>query len=329
MLLLTRQDIQQIFTMADALHAVKQALCIYSEGKSVVPLRVNLSAPNYEGQTLFMPGYIESLDSMGVKIVSVFPHNRDKGIPAVPATMVLLDGTSGEVCCILDGTYLTQLRTGATAGAATDLLARKDAQIGALIGTGGQAVTQLEAMLEVRELKEVRIFSRNREHTQNFAAQMQTKFTKFPTLLRGVESSEEAIRDADIITAVTTSCQPVFDGSLVKAGAHINGVGSYLPKMQELDEVILQRAAKIFFDSQEAVLTESGDFIIPLSQGTMTMDKFTGEIGMVISNTLPGREDHAEITLFKSVGMAVLDIVTAHQIYLKALSLGIGQKFSF
>lgn len=315
--------------MRDAVEADKRAFRIYSEGGSVVPLRVKIGVPNYEGQTLFMPGYVEELDSMGVKIVSVFPHNNEKGIPSVPATMVLLDGTSGEVCCILDGTYLTQLRTGAAAGAATDLLARADAQIGALIGTGGQAITQLEAMLTVRDLTEVRIFDINLERTQSFVAQMQAEFVNFGTLLRAVETSEEAITNADIITAVTTSRQPVFNGRLVKAGAHINGVGSYLPNMQELDEFIVHRADKIFFDSQEAVLAESGDFIIPLTKGTITVDKFTGEIGKVISGNLPGRETPEEITLFKTVGMAVLDVVTAYLIYQRALKQDIGQKFLF
>lgn len=329
MLLLTKKDIQRIFTMHDAVEADKQAFRIYSEGGSVVPLRVNIGAPNYEGQTLFMPGYVEELDSMGVKIVSVFPHNIKKGKPSVPATMVLIDGTSGEVCCILDGTYLTQLRTGAAAGAATDLLARKDAQIGALIGTGGQALTQLEAMLTVRDLKEVRICGFNFEHTQSFVAQMQKELVTFGTLLRAVDSSEEAVTNADIITAVTTSHQPVFDGHFIKAGAHINGVGSYMPNMQELDEFIVQRADKIFFDSQEAVLAESGDFIIPLTKGTITLDKFSGEIGKVISNNLPGRETPKEITLFKTVGMAVLDIITAYRIYQRALKQEIGQRFSF
>lgn len=329
MLLLTKKDIKQIFTMQDAVEADKQAFRIYSEGGSVVPLRVNIGAPNYEGQTLFMPGYVEELDSMGIKIVSVFPHNIKKGLPSVPATMVLIDGTSGEVCCIMDGTYLTQLRTGAAAGVATDLLARADAQIGALIGTGGQAITQLEAMLTVRALTEVRIFDINLERTQSFVAQMQDVFANFGTHLRAVETSDEAITNADIITAVTTSRQPVFNGRLVKAGAHINGVGSYLPHMQELDEFIVQRADKIFFDSQEAVLAESGDFIIPLTKGTITVDKFTGEIGKVISHTLPGRETPTEITLFKTVGMAVLDVVTAYQIYQRALIQDIGHKFLF
>jgi ornithine cyclodeaminase len=329
MLLLSKKDIQRIFTMKDAVEADKQAFRIYSEGGSIVPLRTNIGVPTYEGQTLFMPGYVQELDSMGVKVVSVFPRNIEKGKASVPATMVLIDGTSGEVCCILDGTYLTQLRTGAAAGAATDLLARRDAQIGALIGTGGQAVTQLEAMLTVRNLKEVRIFSRNMMHTRSFVEQMQEKFVNFGTLLCAVENSEEAVRDADIITAVTTSLLPVFNGQLIKTGAHINGVGSYMPTMQELDEVVVQKADKIYFDSQEAVLAEAGDFIIPLSKGTIAMDKFTGEIGKVISGQLPGREKPEEITLFKTVGMAVLDIVTAHHIYQRALKQEIGQNFKF
>lgn len=329
MLLLTKKEIQQVFTMQDAVEADKQAFRIYSEGGSDVPLRVSIGAPNYEGMTLFMPGYVQKLDSMGVKIVSVFPHNIEKNIPSVPATMVLIDGTSGEVCCVLDGTYLTQLRTGAAAGAATDLLARADAQIGALIGTGGQAITQLEAMLTVRDLTEVRVCGTNFEHTQSFVAQMQAELANFGTVLRAVETSEEAIANADIITAVTTSCLPVFDGRLVKAGAHINGVGSYRPNMQELDEFIIHRADKIYFDSQEAVLAESGDFIIPLSKGTLTQDKFSGEIGQVLLNNLPGRETPEEITLFKTVGIAVLDVVTAHQIYQSALKQDIGQKFFF
>lgn len=329
MLLLSKKDIKRIFSMQDAVEADKQAFRIYSEGGSVVPLRVNIGAQNYEGQTLFMPGYVGELDSMGVKIVSIFPHNIEKGLPTVPSTMVLLDGTSGEVCCIMDGTYLTQLRTGAAAGAATDLLARSDAKIGALIGTGGQAITQLEAMLTVRNLTEVRVFSTNLERAQSFVARMQGEFANYGTVLRAVTTSEEAITNADIITAVTTSQQPVFNGRLVKAGAHINGVGSFMPNMQELDDYIVQRADKIFFDSQEAVLAESGDFIIPLTQGTINKDKFTGEIGKVISGILPGRETPEEITLFKTVGMAVLDVVTAYQIYQKALKQDIGQEFFF
>lgn len=329
MLLLTSKDIKNVFGMKDAIEADKQAFRIYSGGGSVVPLRVNIAVPKYEGQTIFMPCYVDELDSAGVKIVSAFPRNREKGKANVLATMVLIDGTSGEVCCILDGTYFTRLRTGAAAGAATDLLARSDSRIGALIGTGGQAATHLEAMLAVRELKEVRIFSRNQERAKSFVERMRAEPAVFGAALRLVGSSDEAVAGADIITAVTTSKKPVFNGRLVKAGAHINGMGSYRPDMQELDGCIIQRADKIFFDSQEAVLAESGDFIVPLKNGTITEEKFTGDIGKLIAGALRGRETAEEITIFKSVGIAVMDVVTASQIYQKAREQGIGQEFLF
>ncbi|HHT64198.1 MAG: ornithine cyclodeaminase family protein [Bacillota bacterium] len=329
MLLLTKKDIRQVFSMKDAVEAVKQAFRIYSEGGSVIPLRVNINVPKHEGSTLFMPGYIEKLDSIGVKLISVFPRNPEKGKPSVPATMVLIDGNTGEVCSILDGTYLTQLRTGAAAGAATDVLARPDAEIGALIGTGGQAFAQLEALLTVRKLKEVRIFDINYASTESFVARVDKELACYGTEFKAVKSSEEAIADADVITAVTTATQPVFDGRLVKKGAHINGVGSFMPHMQELDEFIIQRADKIFFDSQDAVLAEAGDIIIPLNKGSITKDKFNGEIGQVIAETLNGRESAEEITLFKTVGIAAQDIVTGYQIYQKATEQKVGQEFSF
>lgn len=327
MLLLTKMDIKSIFTMKDAIEADKDAFRIYSEGKSVVPLRTNIAIPKYEGQILFMPGYVDEMDVIGVKIVSVFPQNMQKGKPTTPATMVLIDGSSGEVCAILDGTYLTQLRTGAASGAATDILARSDAQIGALIGTGGQGAAQLEAMVTARELKEVRVFDVDIIRAQKFVEEMRNEISNCNTIFKAVSTSDDAIKDADIITTVTTARKPTFNGNLVKAGAHVNAVGSYMPHMQELDPVILNRANKIYFESTEAVLSESGDIIIPLKQGLITKDKFTGELGQVIMGTLKGRESDEEITVFKTVGIATQDVVTARKIYNKAIAQNIGTKW--
>lgn len=329
MLLLTKSDIQKIFTMKDAIEADKKAFRIFSEGGSVVPLRTNISVPRFDGQALFMPGYVEALDSIGVKIVSVFPRNIEKHKPAVPATMVLVDGTNGEVVAIMDGTCITQLRTGAAAGVATDLLARRRASIGALIGTGGQAAAQLEALLTVRSLDEVRIFDADKDRVRTFVETMTVELERYNTVLRYVETSAEAVAGADIITTVTTSKTPVFDGQLVKAGVHINAVGSYMPIMQEIDENIVSRADKIFCESKEAALAETGDFIIPLRNGIITADAITGEIGEVIAGVIKGRETEDEITLFKSVGMAVVDLVTAHEIYQRAIARQVGTSFDF
>ncbi len=325
-LVLTREDIKRVFSMKDAIDAAKEALVIYSEGKSEVPLRIKLDIPKHDGQSLFMPAYIEDLDAVGIKIISIFPRNSQLGKPSAPAQMALLDGRTGEVIAIINGTYLTQLRTGAVQGAATEVLARKDAKIAALIGTGGQAATQLEAMLCVRDLKEVRVVGRDFEKTKAFAREMQRQLAVYNAYIIPVERSEQAVDGADIITTVTTSRVPTFDGELVKEGAHVNGIGTYTPDARELDEAIIKRADGIFFDTKEGVLAEAGDFIIPMQRGIISEKDFDGELGQVIIGEIPGRKSDSDITLFKCVGMAILDLVAAHRVYEKAVEKGIGQQ---
>ena len=324
MLLLSKNDIVSVFSMRNAIDSDKTAFKLYSQNKSVVPLRTNIDIPKFSGQSLYMPAYVESIDSIGIKIVSVFPKNVDMGIPSVPAKMILLDGKTGDVCCIMDGTYLTQLRTGAGSGAATDVLAINDAQNGALIGTGGQAECQLEAMLTVRNLKSVKVFDMNLERAQEFCLEMSQKFAKFGTEISYAKTTREAIENADIITTVTTSKMPVIDGQYVKKGAHINAVGSYTPLMQEIDEYTIKNVDKVFVDSKDAVLSESGDLIIPINKGTINKSRINGEIGEVLSGKIEGRKNDNEITIYKTVGIAVMDVVTAYDIYNCALKMNKG-----
>ncbi|MEG0108602.1 MAG: ornithine cyclodeaminase family protein, partial [Lachnospiraceae bacterium] len=225
---------------------------------------------------------------------------------------------------ILDGTYVTSLRTGAASGAALDVLARTDAKIGALIGTGSQAEHQLEAMLTIRPLEEVRVYARNYEKTKAFVIRMKERFTSYNTRITAVASSKEAITDADMIITCTSATTPVLDGSLVKPGAAISCIGSYQPHMQEIDADTLKRASKIFFDSKSAVLSEAGDILIPMKEGTISEEDFTGDIGEVLLGHLKGRETEEEILVFKSVGIGAQDLVTAKYIYDKALKQGIG-----
>lgn len=172
MLLLSREDIKKVFTIQDAIEADKKAFQLVVEGKCDAPLRTNIQAPKHDGCFLFMPAYVEEMDTASLKIINIFPHNIDNGIPSSPAQVLLIDGKTGVVTAVLDGTYVTQLRTGAASGAAFDVLAKKECRIGALIGTGGQAATQLEAMLVARKLEEVRVFDLNFERTKEFAAKM-------------------------------------------------------------------------------------------------------------------------------------------------------------
>lgn len=324
MLLLSREDIQKVFTIKDAIEADKYAFTLVVDGKCEAPLRTNIQAPKYEGCFLFMPAYVEEMDTASLKIINIFPHNIDNGKPSSPAQVLLIDGTTGIVTAVLDGTYVTQLRTGAASGAAFDVLAKKDCQIGALIGTGGQAATQIEAMLAARDLKEVRVFDLNAERTKAFAEKMQKKLNSYGTKIIPVSTSDEAVDNADLLITVTPSSEPVFDASKIKAGATISCVGAYQPHMQEMDPEILTRASKLYFDSKEAVLSESGDILIPLEDGTITEDDFTGDLGQVIKGELTGRENDEEIIVFETVGVATQDLVAARRIYDKAVEAGVG-----
>lgn len=328
MLLLSRQDIKKVFSILDAVEADKEAFTLVADGKCDMPLRTNIQAPKYDGCFLFMPAYAEELDTAALKTVNIFPHNIDNGLPSSPAQVLLIDGKTGIVTAILDGTYVTQLRTGASSGAAFDMLAKKNCRIGALIGTGGQAATQLEAMIAVRKLEEVRVYDLNYERTVSFAKQMQEELQSYGTRIIPVPSSDEAIDDADLLITVTPSSKPVFDGTKIKKGCTISCVGAYQHHMQEMDPAILPRASKIYFDSREAVLSESGDILIPLEKGIITEDDFTGDIGNIIKGELTGRENDDEIIVYETVGVGAQDLVTAKIIYEKAVKAGVGTQWN-
>ena len=324
MLLLSRNDIKKVFTMKDAIESNKESFKLFSQGKSEVPLRTTIQAPKQNGVFLFMPAYVEELDAAGLKVVNIFPENAKDNLPTAPAQVLLIDGKTGIVSSILDGTYVTQLRTGASSGAAFDMFAIKGAKIGALIGTGGQAATQLEAMIVARDLDIVRVYDLDLEKTKSFVNKMKEELKEYNTEIVAVSSSDEAIDDADIIVTVTPSTKPVFDGTKVKKGATISCVGAYQHHMQEMDPAILPRASKIYFDSEEAVLSESGDILIPLEEGIITKEDFTGDIGDVLLGKVVGRENDDEIIVYENVGIGLLDLMTARAIYLKAKEAGIG-----
>ena len=243
MLLLSRADIKSVFSMNDSIEAVKKAFMLYSDGKSEVPLRTNIQVPEHNGTLLFMPAYVGELDTASLKIVNIFPENMKKGLPTAPAQVLLIDTTTGIVVAVLDGTYVTQLRTGAASGAAFDALAVKDARVGALIGTGGQAATQLEAMLCARKLEKVKIFDMCKERLDAFVERMSVELAEYGAELIAAESSDDAVTDADILVTMTPAKRPVFDASKCKKGVTVSCVGAYQPDMQEMDPVILERAS--------------------------------------------------------------------------------------
>lgn len=247
MLLLSKKDIQRVFTMKDAIEADKKAFTLLIEGKCDAPLRTKIQAPKQSGVFLFMPAYVEEMETASLKMINIFPENMDKGLSTAPAQVLLIDGQTGYVKAILDGTYVTELRTGAASGVAFDILGRKDAKIGALIGTGSQAATQLEAMMATRDLEEIRVYDLDADRTKVFADRMSQVLKAYGTRIVPVESSDDAIYNADLIVTVTPSLKPVFDATKVKKGATLSCVGAYQHHMQEMDPVILKKSVENLF----------------------------------------------------------------------------------
>lgn len=324
MLILNQTTLQKTLSMPQAIAVCRQAFKGMAKGQAKEPLRMNLAVDD-QRQLLVMPAYTGEPEALGIKILSVYPENRQHGLPTIPATMVSLDTTTGQVNALLDGTYLTQLRTGALQGVATAALARQDAKIGALIGTGGQAAMQLSAMLAVRALTEVRVYSPHFEHVQAFIAQQQPLT---PVKLLPVHSAQACVTGADIVTTVTTATRPTFEAAWLKPGAHVNGVGAYTPAMCELPTALFSQAAHIFYDTKSGVLAEAGDVQTALQAGAFQAEA-AQEIGTLLLDATQGRQNDTEITVFKSVGTAALDVTVAQAAIQQAKQQSLGQQIDF
>ena len=327
MLLLNEQDIRKVFDMNDAIDSNIEAYKIFSSGNAVVPLRQVIAADEGRGNFAFMPAYSSKLGAAGIKIVNIFPGNRERGQATTIGQVLLMDDKNGEVLALMDGSFITKFRTGAASGAAFKLFARNDAKIGCLIGTGGQADCQLEAMLAACNLDEVRIVARDFSKTEKFAEEMAERFKDSGAKLIAYDDANEAVDGADVIVVVTVSTEPVFDANRVKKGAVVSGVGSYTAEMNEIDPNLFKLADKIYFDSKDACIAESADIQIPLREGLVSLEGLTGDIGEYALGEISGRESDDEIIIFKNVGLGILDLVIAKLIYEKAKNRKIGYQW--
>jgi len=325
--ILSANDVRRALPMGDAIEGMKSAFAQLSQQQAVVPLRAHLEVQPHQGTTLVMPAYLQESDDLAVKVVSIFPQNVTRSQPTIQAMVLLLEAQSGRPLAILEGASLTAVRTGAGSGAATDLLARKDAAIVAILGSGVQARTQLEAVCTVRHIQEVRVYSPNHAHTVQFARDMKGK-GPIPQFIRMMNSAKTAVRGADIICTATSSNMPVFNRDSLKSGVHINGVGSFLPTMQEVDAQTV-RDALLVVDSRIAALEEAGDIIIPIQNGTINEGHIHAELGEIVAGLKPGRTDNGQITFFKSVGIAVQDAAAAQIALQNAEKMGLGTLVDF
>jgi alanine dehydrogenase len=320
--ILNADDVRRALPMAAAIAAVKDAFVQFSQGDAEVPLRSRLEVAAHAGVTLVMPSYLRRTDDLAVKIVSVFSRNPERGLPTLHALVVAVDAETGAPVALLEGAALTALRTGAASGAATDVLARPDAHRAAIIGSGVQARTQLQAICTVRDIETVWIYSLDDEGARRMVNGMAGE-SGIPADLRLAVSPSEAVQEADVICTATTSSTPVFPDEAVRPGTHINAIGSFTPTMQEIDASLLRRSLLVV-DSIQAALAETGDLILPIQEGILTPDDIYTELGDVLAGKAPGRTDPTQVTLFKSVGLAVQDAVAASAALRGAVTMGLG-----
>lgn len=316
---LSAEDISSIFSMRDAIDAVQEGFTALSSGRANVPLRTHMEIESHSGTALFMPVYIDGLKYFGQKVVNIYPENRKHGLNAIHALVSLFDVKTGKPAAVMDGEYLTAMRTGAASGLAADLLAKKDADTLAVIGAGVQGRTQIEGVCAVRSIKRVYVFDSDNKRAEEFAHDIMKK--------AGIETipskSRRDLKNCNVICTATTSRSPVFSDDEISEGVHINGVGSYKPDMREIPAETIVRS-KVIVDSRQACLKEAGDLIQPIAEGVFYPERIYGEIGEIASGIKKGRVSDTEITLFKSVGNAVQDIAAADAIMKKAIELDAG-----
>ena len=320
-LLLNREDVMSVLTMKDCIEAMERAFTEMANKTADLPLRIAIGAP--KGLSLYMPAYLKEMNAMACKVVTVFKDNPSEyDLPTIMGTVLLQNSETGQVISIMDGGYLTAVRTGAASGLATKYLARDDAnQVAAIFGAGVQAQMQLWAVCEARKISSALVYDVIPEAAGRLADAMSEKLD-IPV---EVAENPDTLLEADIICTATSSPTPIFNGSKVKAGTHINGIGSHTPAARELDSTIIKRSLLIA-DSREACLNEAGDVMIPISEGEITADHIHAELGEIVTGMKKGRTSAEQITLFKSNGLAIQDAAAAKLVYDRSLEKGIGKE---
>lgn len=325
-LILTDAEVQRLLPMAACIEVMGEALAALARGQVHNPLRMVVKPPGAAGLMGLMPAHIGGGQAAyGLKTVCIFPRNSALGKDAHQGSVMLFSGQTGELMALMNASAVTAIRTAAVSAVATRVLARPEAGDLALIGAGVQARTHLEAMALVRPIRRCRVASRTFAHAQKFAEEMRPRYA-FP--IEAVTSIEAAVRGADLIVTATSSKAPILQRSWISAGAHLNVVGASLPTAREVDSATMA-AARLFVDRRESTINEAGDYLFPLQEGAIGPDHIQAEIGEVLLGAQPGRRSPDEITLFKSLGLAVEDLAAARYLYQQAQTKKVGAWVEF
>lgn len=326
MLVLNQQLIAELLPMTECIDLMADALGSLARGEVYQPLRTIIRPPDARGLLGLMPAYRSGEHgAFGLKAICVFPGNPALGKDAHQGTVLLFSQETGEPLALMNASQITAIRTAAASALATRLLAREDAGDLGIIGAGVQARTHLVALASVRSIKRARVACRNIDHALQLVREMQEKVS-FP--IEPVASNEAAVRDADIVVTATSANEPVLKREWLADGAHINAIGTHSPQSREIDAATMA-AARIFTDRRESILNEAGDYILAAQEGAVTPDSIVAEIGELVIGTKPGRTSATEITLFKSLGLAIEDVVCAEYLFRKATAENAGTWIDF
>lgn len=325
-LLVTHREVAGLLPMRECIDAMADAFRALAIGEAVLPLRQVVSLPGSPNLLALMPGQLgvkardRHRSAFGAKVITVFPGNEATPLDSHLGVVLLFEPDMGRLLAIIDASSVTAIRTAAVSGVATRLLANPDAGDLALLGSGVQSMTHLEAMRTVRSLRRVRVWSRSQERCAKFVEKARAK------LGASVEvspSAQACVEGADLICTVTASREPVLRSEWVADGAHINAVGAALATARELDSTLVARS-RVYVDRRESAMAEAGDVLIPMREGRFTAEHIRGELGELLLGAVDGRESPGEVTLFKSLGLAIEDLAAARHIYDKAVALGTG-----
>ncbi len=318
--ILSAKDVRQCVSMPDAIELMRGAFADLSSGTTIIPQRIVMEMPEEKSRAIIMPAYAQTRKRHSTKIVTLSGNNTAKGLPFIQGLLLLFDSDSGTPLALMDASFVTALRTGAASGLATQILARDDGRTAMIFGAGAQARTQLEGIAVAKKLDRAFVYGPDKSAVIKFCDEMSMK------LNLQVEPSDSPARvsEADIVCTATTSETPVFQHRNLKAGVHINGIGSYKPTTRELPSETVMHAT-IVVDSRSAAMAEAGDIVIPIEEGVITANDIHAELGEIILKSKPSRTSEDEITFFKSVGNAVQDLAIAERVFDVSIRLKLGK----
>jgi alanine dehydrogenase len=320
MLILSEKQVQSLIDIGELIEALEHAHIQYSTGNAVMPVRLVVPLRQIQGRITSMPGYLPEDKALGMKVVTYFQNNPQQGLPAILATIMLFSTETGKMIAVMDGSYITAIRTAAASAMATKVLAKPQTPVLAVLGAGVQARAHIRALCHIRHFEKIKIYSPS--GTSALAVKKELE-PHVGVDIEVAESLEEAVRYSHLVVTVTTAKEPILNRDWLAPGVHINAVGSHRPDLREIDGATLA-LSRVVVDSREAIMAECGDILLAIKENSITEKNIHAEIGEVLARLKPGRTSADEITLYKSVGIAIQDVATAQLVHQKALERKVG-----